>query len=202
MSVVEESNDFRNSFISKLEKQKESYYSKTISLKINRTILNIAASIVLLICGSAIGYFIAHNSKVSKLENEIVSLKCLYTSAALSNQTASMRLKALGFVDEKESLNPDLIYTLENILKNDENVNVRLAAANTLFKHNYLNEVYTLLIESLKTQTEPMIQITLINFLVDNKEKQAVENLKILLERDNTNNIVKQYANKGIKVLL
>lgn len=113
-----------------------------------------------------------------------------------------MRLKALGFVDEKESLNPDLIYTLENILKNDENVNVRLAAANTLFKHNYLNEVNTLLIESLKTQTEPMIQITLINFLVDNKEKQAVENLKILLERDNTNNIVKQYANKGIKVLL
>lgn len=28
MSVVEESNDFRNSFISKLEKQKENYYSK------------------------------------------------------------------------------------------------------------------------------------------------------------------------------
>jgi hypothetical protein len=202
IEMVEESEQFRNKFISRLEKEKASYKRKTVSFKLNRNLVNIAASILLLITGTLIGYFIAKNNKVSKLEDEIMSLKYLYTSSVLSYQTASVRLKAINFVDEDKSINPDLIPILGNILNNDENVNVRLAAANALFKYNYLNEVNRLLIESLQTQTEPVVQIALINFLVDNHEKRAVENLKVLLKRENTNNIVKQYVNHGLKVLL
>jgi N-acetyl-gamma-glutamylphosphate reductase len=58
------------------------------------------------------------------------------------------------------------------------------------------------LIESLKTQTEPLVQIALIDFLVKNHEKQAVQNLKILIEEDDTNSIVKQHANSGLSILL
>ena len=202
VEMVDVVDDFRNSFFDKLEKGKAIYNRKTVSFKLNRQFLNIAASVLLLITGSLIGYFIAQKGKVSKLEDEILSLKYSYTSSVLNDRTASVKLKAISYVDEDKSINPDLIPVLGNILKYDDNVNVRLAAANALFKHNHSNEVNTLLIESLKTQTEPLVQIALIDFLVNNQEKQAVDNLKILLERENTNSIVKQHANDGLVVLL
>jgi hypothetical protein len=194
--------DFRNSFIDRLEKGKAIHNRKSVSFKLNRHVLNIAASFLLLITGSLIGYFIAQKGKVSKLEDEIIGLKYSYTSSVLNDKTSSEKLKAISYVNEDKSINPDLIPVLGNILKYDDNVNVRLAAANALFKHNHYNEVNTLLIESLKTQTEPLVQIAIIDFLVNNREKRAVGNLRILLERENTNSIVKQHANNGLVVLL
>jgi N-acetyl-gamma-glutamylphosphate reductase len=162
----------------------------------------LAASVLLLVAGSFLGYFVAQKGKVTKLENEILSIKHSYTSSVLNMQTSSIRLKAISFVEEGMSLNTELIQVLGNILNNDENVNVRLAAANALFKNNHNNEVNALLIESLKTQSEPLVQIALIEFLVKNHEKQAVQNLRILIEQDGTNSIVKQHANNGLSTLL
>lgn len=201
-NFIDETNELRESFLEKLENEKNKKKRKTITLKLNRTILNLAASVLLLVAGSFLGYFVAQKGKVTKLENEILSIKHSYTSSVLNMQTSSIRLKAISFVEEGMSLNTELIQVLGNILNNDENVNVRLAAANALFKNNHNNEVNALLIESLKTQSEPLVQIALIEFLVKNHEKQAVQNLKILIEQDGTNSIVKQHANNGLSTLL
>ncbi|MBN2263941.1 MAG: HEAT repeat domain-containing protein [Prolixibacteraceae bacterium] len=201
-NFIDETNELRESFLEKLENEKNKKKRKTITLKLNRTILNLAASVLLLVAGSFLGYFVAQKGKVTKLENEILSIKHSYTSSVLNMQTSSIRLKAISFVEEGMSLNTELIQVLGNILNNDENVNVRLAAANALFKNNHNNEVNALLIESLKTQSEPLVQIALIEFLVKNHEKQAVQNLRILIEQDGTNSIVKQHANNGLSTLL
>lgn len=202
INFIDETNELRESFLNKLENEKSKMKRISITLKLNRSVFNIAASILLLIAGSFFGYFIAQKGKISKLENEILSIKHSYTSSVLNMQTSSIKLKAISYVEEGMSLNSELIQVLGNILNNDENVNVRLAAANALFKNNHNNEVNALLIESLKTQSEPLVQIALIDFLVKNHQKQAVQNLKILIEQDGTNSIVKQHANNGLSTLL
>ncbi|HOO83234.1 MAG TPA: HEAT repeat domain-containing protein [Prolixibacteraceae bacterium] len=199
---INETNELRESFLNKLENEKSKMKRISITLKLNRSIFNLAASILLLIAGSFFGYFIAQKGKISKLENEILSIKHSYTSSVLNIPTSSIKLKAISYVEEGLSLNPEFIQVLGNILNNDENVNVRLAAANALFKNKHYNEVNALLIESLKTQSEPLVQIALIDFLVKNHERQAVQNLKILIEQDGTNSIVKQHANNGLSTLL
>ncbi len=199
---IETDEILKNEFLHKLEEEK-SGTEKTISMStFYKVSFRIAASIILFISGSFFGYFITQKSAVQNLQAEVNFLQQSYAASILKEQTVSSKIKAINYFNGETKINPEFLSILEGILNTDDDVNVRIAAAKALFKYSSNKNVNNVLLKSLTTQTEPMVQIELIEFLVNNNRKQAIDGLKELLKNENTNYIVKEYANSGLKVLL
>ncbi len=193
------------SFMFNLEKEKNKLNTRMSGI-FNLSWLKIAASILIFITGTLFGILITKsylvNTRVKDLENEIGNLKQVVAITMFGQHTTSEKIKALNYYGETRKVNPKFINALAYALQNDDNVNVRIAAVKALFRYKDVEEVNELLIKSLNDQNEPMIQIVLIKFLVDNREKEAVESLKYLINDDETNIVVRQYAEKGLQILL
>ncbi|UCH14838.1 MAG: HEAT repeat domain-containing protein [Bacteroidales bacterium] len=168
--------------------------------------LKTAASILLFITGSLFGVLLTKsylaNTRVKDLENEVGKLKQVVAVSIFGQNTTSDKIKALNYYDETGEADQKYVSAIAHALRSDDNVNVRLAAAKALFRYKDTEDVKELLIRSLIDQNEPMVQIVLIKFLVDNKEKEAVESLRNLINNDETNIVVRQYAEKGLQTLL
>jgi len=54
----------------------------------------------------------------------------------------------------------------------------------------------------LAAQTEPILQVVLMNILVENKEKDAIKPMQRIIEDDKTLKEVKNVAQKGIQILM
>ena len=83
----------------------------------------------------------------------------------------------------------------------DPNVNVRLAAVDALFAFRDRPGIRNALIASLSRQTSPLVQISLIDLLVEIRERRSLEALRDLLQNEHIDQTVKQHAEKRIKEL-
>jgi hypothetical protein len=81
-------------------------------------------------------------------------------------------------------------------------VNVRIAAAYSLARFSNRKEVRDTLVASLGKQTEPIIQVILMNILVEMKETRAVQPMKQIITDENSLQEVKDVAQKGVTTLL
>jgi hypothetical protein len=169
------------------------------------TLLRIAASLLLLITGAFIGYYIRpmenSSTEVSSLKQEMVEMKNLVILSLIKQESASERIKAVSYIKEISKPDPKLIETLFNTLNNDRNVNVRLAAAQALAKYKDNKEVARGIVKSLEKQNEPLVQIMLINLAVETGDSEAAPELNKMLQRSDLMDEVKNYAKKGIKTL-
>jgi HEAT repeat protein len=95
-----------------------------------------------------------------------------------------------------------VIDALFNSLNNDPNVNVRLAAIEALKNHTAKPEVRAALILSISRQDSPMVQIALADLMQAMQEKEAVPQLKKLLQQEGTNEMVKEKIQESINVLI
>lgn len=162
-----------------------------------------AASILLLIGAFWAGIHfrqsasIAQTAEVAALRHEVQELK----EVLLASTSASERISV---VSQQFSTNPDdeLIQVLIRTMNTDPNVNVRLASAEALLQHSDNALVRQAFTKSLKIQTDPLIQIALIDMLVSLKEKKAVDELTQLAQRKDLLPIVKNKAQEGIGILI
>ena len=174
----------------------------------NRSFFRYAAGIALLICGTAIGIFIAEGlrnsgqtAELKLLQNEVKVLKRTAMFAMLKEESSSYRIQAVNYADDLENPDDNVIGVLINTLNNDKNVNVRMAAAYALEKFADNQSVCDSLVKSLSKQTDPIIQVTLINILVGRKEKSALKIIQQILSNENTIDEVKSVAENGAKTL-
>jgi HEAT repeat protein len=86
-------------------------------------------------------------------------------------------------------------------LNRDPNVNVRLAAVDALYLFYDHPEVKEGLIHSLAGQTSALVQMSLVNLLVEIRERRAVEALERLIQDQNLNPKVKKRAEMGLTQL-
>ena len=94
------------------------------------------------------------------------------------------------------------VLVLINTLNADPNPNVRLAAAEALYRLRADSLVGPALAQSLAVQTDPNVQVTLIDMLVSLRQKQAVPQLQRLAQRPDALPAVRQQATQGLGVLL
>lgn len=172
--------------------------------------MRIAAGLILLIVGFGAGQFFsgndyASNQKVDQLEQEVQQMKrTLMNSGTYQTASAGERLSAVNastrIADDKtldQQITDILVYTMNN----DRNVNVRLAAAESLFRFRNDPQIRKALVHSLNQQEDPLMQITLINMLVQIKAKGAISEMEKLLVDSETQNIVRQRLEAGIAEL-
>ncbi|HYK43767.1 MAG TPA: zf-HC2 domain-containing protein [Parafilimonas sp.] len=189
-----------------VEMEKERNDRKIIPLKRTSILFRIAASIVLIASGIFIGsFFIVNrtngNDEVADLKNEVNEMKETLMFNGLTEESASERIKAVSYADDMHDPDNKIVTALINTMNEDKNVNVRLAALYAIAKFSDNSAVTNALIASLSKQTEPLMQIALINILTEKKETKAKEPIKQILQDKNTLPPVKEIAQKGLQLL-
>ena len=184
---------------------KEAPVNETFFLSPASPVWKIAAAIVLLLGG----YWIGNRGKspmapataepITELRNEVKEMKEVLLFALLDDESASQRLKAVSYAEEMSNPDQKVITALVNTLNHDKNVNVRLASLYSLARFTDNPAVRDSLVNSLAGQTEPMIQVVLINMLADKKEHRAIGPIRDILSKDKSLKEVREAAEKGLK---
>ena len=166
----------------------------------------IAAGVALLIAGMLLGFVInkntGSNQQVAELKSEVNAVKDLLIMTKLEQPVASERIIAASYLEEMTSPDNNVLEALIKTMNNDKNSNVRLAAINALSKFRSNQLVKDAFVETLSYQSDPIIQISLINILIDIQDTRAVDKMKEMLQDNSTNESVKKLAEQGILTLI
>ena len=164
-----------------------------------------AAACIILAVGIWIGTKLNTGSvdakTIARLESEMKDVKETAMVNMLDDESASQRLQAVSYADDITNPNQKVTDALINTLNNDKSVNVRLAALYSLAKFSNIRAVNDSLVASLTRQTEPILQVVLINILVEKKETKAVGPIRQILRDSKTLKEVKDAAQKGLKAI-
>lgn len=202
---IESSEFFKTGFFIKLNKEKNRSTRKPIMDFSFKSLLKVAASILLFIGGTVFGLIIQNkvgvNSKLTLLEQEVFKLKQQVHLTALEEKTPSEKILAIEYLNSSET-NQELLNTFNFLLNNDESINVRLEAAQALYKLSDNQKARDILLKSLNVNQKPIVQIKLINYLTEIEERRIIEPLKDLIQNDNTNRMVKDYAQNSLQTLI
>lgn len=181
---------------------------KNTSINLSSLLVRIAASIVLVAGGIFTGLKLKSTTapdkttELANLQKEVEEIKKTMLLTLLKEESASERIRAVNYADEFNKPDNVVIYALLNTLNKDKNVNVRLAAFNSLVKFSGNPMIIDSLVTSLGNQTEPLLQIVLINVLTDKKETKAIKSIKAILSNKKTLQPVKDIAEQGLKKVM
>lgn len=157
-----------------------------------------AAGLALLVAGGAVGYNFRNNqapvNEITQLRGEVSNMRQLVTLSLLQQQSASERLRGVSFAVRAEPSDTEVLDALVSAVNHDPNVNVRLAAVDALRPFAANQVARAALMQALPGQTEPLVQVALIDLLVDLKEKNAETELKRVALDGSTDSDVRQRA--------
>jgi hypothetical protein len=169
----------------------------------------IAAGIALLICGTFLGLLIRSGlnssyaaNELKQLHMEMSDLKKNTLFTMLKEESSSGRIQAVRYVEEIDNPDENVIEVLVKTLNYDKNVNVRMAAAYALSKFVDQKAVRDSLVGSLSIQSDPILQVTLINILAEIKEKSALRPIQEIISDKSTLNEVRTVAENSLRVLI
>jgi hypothetical protein len=165
-----------------------------------------AAGFAILITGVLLGFILNNNktdnNEIAQMHNEMDQMRQMLFLSKLDNNSASQRMQAVSYTQDLMAPNPEIIDALVETMNSDDNVNVRMAAIHALQKFATDPGIRDELVNSLKSQEDPLLQITLINILVEIQEDKAIDVMKDLLQKDETMDAVKEMAEKGITTFI
>lgn len=170
-----------------------------------KTLFQLAASVLLLLMGYLYGEYKGENKaqiQIALLQEQSEALKTEMTLAMLDNRSASKRIKAVGYSEKMKIPDNQLLQAIIERLLNDENVNVRLSAAEALSRFQQNTLVKNAFISALETERNPDIQIAVIQFLTQVKDERAIAPMKKLLDEPQVPGYVKLQVNNGLAQFL
>lgn len=156
----------------------------------------VAAVLILTLGGFAAGIWYANNGP-ARIKNGNADL----LETRFEQASASERVRFIRAEYDKSGENNTIKQILIRALNNDDNVNVRLAAAEALYHFRSDQSVRKALIRSLPNQTDPNVQIALIDMLVRLHEKKAVPEMQVMLLKKDLNPVVRYKLEDGVGTL-
>jgi hypothetical protein len=161
-------------------------------------VYKVAAAFAFLVLSAGLFYMFERNREQ---RNEIARIKAEHAKlVAMIGNTYSPAQRILGVKAAYNSGSPDeqIVSILVNTMDNDPNSNVRMAAIEGLSRFYHDPQVRKALIRSLSTQSDPVVQITLIQVVVSLNDKGALEPLQQIIGNDEILPVVKDEAHVGI----
>jgi hypothetical protein len=171
-------------------------------VKLQPIFYRVAAAISLLIVGVALGFWInkyqLQQEAITKLQEDQKKTQLMMMAMMENQQSASQRILGVKAAYTAQQPDDEMVRTLIRLMDEDPNSNVRLAAIDALRKFNDDEVVRKALVSSLSKQTDPTVQISLIQLLVEMKEKDAVKSLQNIIDNEETLPAVKDEAHVGL----
>lgn len=130
--------------------------------------------------------------EMAQLRSEVQNMQRLVTLSLLKVESASERIKGVGWSQQVGQPDAEVMDALMQALNYDPNVNVRLAAMDALTKFADQPEIKHALVQSLPKQTSPLIQLALVDVIAETKNTEATGTFKQMLEQQNLNQTVKE----------
>jgi anti-sigma factor RsiW len=164
--------------------------------------LRIAAGVVFVLLGIGIGFWLnssyQQKREIARLRHEMDSTKQAMLGLLTNQQSASQRMVGATVAYQLVKADDEIVNALVKTMNEDPNTNVRLAALEALGKFKHEASVRKVLIESLAKQNDPVVQISLIQMMVDMKEKSIIGELEKLTQQKEILKAVKDEAYTGI----
>jgi anti-sigma factor RsiW len=157
-------------------------------------------SALLLLAGLGAGWLLSRGGIGGpRLSSEVQDMRQQVAISLLNQSSAADRLQGVSYSSEVKDPKPTTLEALFKAVDTDPNPNVRLAAVDALYLFRGRPGVRERLVQSLSTQSYPLVQVALIDFLVEVREAKAVEALKKLIDSGDLTPDVKQRAEQGLK---
>ena len=172
---------------------------------ISHPVWKIAAAVILLTLGIVIGKTLPSKQTpiasvpIDSLRNEVRSLRQEVMLNLIDDESASQRIKAVSYAEGMSNPDQQVIDVLIHTLNNDKNVNVRLAALYSLERFADRRAVRDSLVNSLPSQTEPIIQVVLINLLAEKRDTRAIGPIRNIITNKKTLKEVKDAAQRSLQ---
>ena len=162
----------------------------------------IAASIVLIAAGVLLGRNLSWNSRGADAVAANNKPAPAELAQSMRGASASDRIQLVTNTSKATEPNDPTVQVLLNTLNFDANPNVRLAACEALYRLREDPKVREGLVHSLSIQTDPNVQITLIDMVVALRVRRAVPQLEKLSKRADALPVVRAQAEAGIGKLI
>jgi hypothetical protein len=117
-------------------------------------------------------------SEMAALRRELHDTRQMVTLSLLTQTSASERLKGVTSTGNIDDPGADIIGALMEVLVHDPNVNVRLASIDALARFVDQPLVRRGVVQALSQRASPLVQIALIDFLVQARERTSVDTLR------------------------
>lgn len=163
-----------------------------------------AATLLLLGIGFTGGYLYQNPPQKAIMANqqETESIRRELSLTQLSQPSAGERLAGVRHIARLTRPDDQMIGRLLDIVDNDENLQVRLAAVEALYLFGHRPEIRRGVAASLKKQDSPLMQVALMDLLVAWREKRAADSLKALVEDGRVDPLVQERAKESLEKLL
>jgi hypothetical protein len=164
------------------------------------------AAVIILAIGIGFGVLWQNNMRqqqqINSLVAEVETTRKMMILSMLQEQSASKRIQAVNTAVEQRAADPQVLDALIFTLQTDDNVNVRLKAAEALAEFANEQKVINALTNALRTEDSPEVQIALIDVLTNLRAPEALDEFKTLMEKEELLDVVKNKAARGVEVLL
>lgn len=139
--------------------------------------------------------------EVATLRKELKVTQELVVLGLLRKESAAERLKGLQYASHLPELKPEVLRSLVRTLRQDENINVRLAAIETLRAYGQNPKVREAFLARLETASEVPEQLSVMETLVGLRIQEALPQLKHLTEDETVDPLIRQKAQQSIQLL-
>ncbi|MDQ1471909.1 MAG: hypothetical protein QOJ99_3389 [Bryobacterales bacterium] len=187
-------------------RRQKSWRFSLASLWPERPVWQVTIAVACLALGLAGGSFVNgkrgdSRTEIAALREEVANTKEMVALSLLQQQSAGERLRGVDYTVRMRTVEPDVVSALIQAVNHDSNVNVRLAAIDALSRVSGNPQVRQSMVQSLGEQDSPMVQAALIDYLVDARDRGAVDTLKRLAGRRDLNPSVRQRADRAMQQL-
>jgi hypothetical protein len=152
-----------------------------------RPALQTCAALLLVFIGIQLGRQTvpSGSADVRELSREVGDLRQMVILSLMQQQSASERLKGVNWSNQIDRPSNDIVVALIDALMHDPNVNVRMASIDALKRFADRDTVRAATLEALNAQASPLVQMALIDFVVETRDRGAIDALR-RLSRDRT----------------
>ncbi len=162
--------------------------------------------VLLLAAGLVIGYQLKGDGNVSENAVEIAKesneVRQDLVLTLLEQPSATKRLQGISEASKFEDPEKRVVEALLKTLNNDPNVNVRLAAIESLANLTHRDDVREGLVTSIVHQDSALIQVTLADLMVAMQEKRSVSHLQQLIQTKRLEASAKKKIEESIQSLI
>ena len=140
--------------------------------------------------------------EIAQLHGEVRAIRGMLAISLMQQQSASDRLKGVSMGSQIVEKDPRVTQSLLDALRYDPSVNVRLAALDALSGAMDESDVRKTLVNTLSTQSSPLVQLAMVELVVESREKGALDTFNKMKNDPKVNKAVRTRIQQGIQQLL
>jgi hypothetical protein len=159
------------------------------------------AACALVALGFAFGERSASQRQLAELRAKVDTMGQLVEQSVLQKQPTGDRLETVMTAATVRKPDERVIDGLINTMAFDSSINVRLSALNALYAHADQDVVRAGVLACLQREPNPLVQVSMIDFLVASKAHEASPELQKLVADDRTDADVRESARRALDLL-